>query len=114
VGVAEEANGGVLVGETGGGGQLVKDVAPSLRAVQRGVNDGKTRDHPRILQIPQPLLVVVAQHGVIVLRGGRQLRGRYVCRTVSKRRGAVLFFRVSNKLNLDRMTFAIDRCWLKA
>src|SRR5207247_5641798 len=57
----EETDGGVLVGETGGGGELVEDVTPALRTVERRVDNGKARDHPRVFEIAQPLAVVVGQ-----------------------------------------------------
>src|SRR5258708_4965523 len=56
--VAEETNGGVLIRKTGGCREFVKNVAPSLRTIQSGVDYREISDHPHILQVPQPLLVL--------------------------------------------------------
>ena len=47
----------VLVGEAGGGGEFVEDVAPALRAIEGGVDDGEVGDHPDVFQVAQPLAV---------------------------------------------------------
>ena len=55
VGVAEETNLGVLVGKAGGGGELVKDVAPALRRVERGVHHREIGGHAGVFEFAQPL-----------------------------------------------------------
>jgi hypothetical protein len=61
VGVAEKADAGVLVGEAGGGGKFVEDVAPTLRAVERGVDDGEAGDETDVTQFAQPFAIVLGQ-----------------------------------------------------
>src|ERR1039458_10898123 len=55
VGVAEEADLGVLLGKAGGGGELVEDVTPALRRIERGVNHREAGGHAGVLEIAQPL-----------------------------------------------------------
>ena len=61
MGVPEKADGGVLVGETGRGGQFVEHIPPALGAVEGRVDNRKARDHPDILQFAQPLAVFLGQ-----------------------------------------------------
>ena len=51
----------VLVGEAGGGGELVEDVAPALRAIEGRVDDREVGDHAHVLQVAQPLAVLGRQ-----------------------------------------------------
>ena len=51
----------VLIGEAGGGGELVKDVAPALRAIEGRVDDGEVGDHADVFQVAQPLAVFRGQ-----------------------------------------------------
>lgn len=59
--VAEEADAGVLVGEAGGGGELVEDIAPALRDIEGGVDHREAGDQAHIAQIAEPLAVLGGQ-----------------------------------------------------
>ena len=59
--VTKEANGCVLVSEAGGGGEFVEHVTPALRAIERGVNDGEIGHHARVLQVTQPLTIILGE-----------------------------------------------------
>ena len=61
VGVPVEAELRVLVVEARGGIELVEDVAPLVRGIERGVDDGEIAHLPDHLQIAQPLLVCVGE-----------------------------------------------------
>jgi hypothetical protein len=50
--VAEEAHLRVLVGEARGRLQLLEDVAPALRRIEGGVDDGKIGDEPERFTVP--------------------------------------------------------------
>src|SRR5438128_2694028 len=55
--MAEEANGRVLVRETGGGSEFVENVTPALRSIEGGVNNREACDHPNVFQLTQPLSI---------------------------------------------------------
>src|SRR5215470_9788497 len=59
--MTEEADARILIGETGSSVQLVEDVTPALRRVERRMNDGKAGHQPQILQIAQPFPVLLVQ-----------------------------------------------------
>ena len=58
VGVTEEANGRVLIGETRGRVEIIEDVTPLCRCIERGVHDGKIAHLPLQAQVAQPHLVL--------------------------------------------------------
>jgi hypothetical protein len=53
----KKQTGCVLIWKTGGGGELVEDVAPALRRVERGVDDGEVGDHAGVFEVAQPLFL---------------------------------------------------------
>ena len=55
--VTKKANRGVLIGETGGRLEGVKDVAPSLRRIESRMNNRKIADLPEQRKCAQPFLV---------------------------------------------------------
>ena len=59
--VAEETNASVLVGETGGGGQFVENVAPALGTIERSVDNGEAGDHANVFEIAQPLAIIFGE-----------------------------------------------------
>ena len=59
--MAKETDRGVLISETGGGGQSVKHVTPALRTVERGMDNLETGDEPDVLQFLEPLAVFFSQ-----------------------------------------------------
>src|SRR2546425_13332249 len=59
--MAEETDRGVLISETGGGGQSVKHVTPALRTVERGMDNLETGDEPDVFQFLEPLAVFFSQ-----------------------------------------------------
>ena len=59
--MAEETNGGVLIGEAGRGGEPVEDVAPTLRPVKSGMNNLKAGDQPDVFKFLEPLPVLLGQ-----------------------------------------------------
>src|SRR5205823_1369086 len=61
VGVAEEANRRVLIGETGNGVEAVEDVVPSLRRIERRVDNREIADLTGEWERDQPFLVGSAQ-----------------------------------------------------
>ena len=61
VGVAVKAELRVLVVEARRGIELVEDVAPLVRRIERGVDDREIAHLPDHLQVAQPLLVVLGQ-----------------------------------------------------
>src|SRR6478672_7117141 len=61
VGVPEETDRRVLVGETGPGIQRVENIVPSFRCIERGVDDGEVADRASEGQAAQPFLVGLAQ-----------------------------------------------------
>src|SRR5690348_3828513 len=59
--MTEKANGRVLIGKTGGRIEVVKDVAPLRRSIERGVNNGEITHLPLQFQFAEPLLVGIGQ-----------------------------------------------------
>ena len=51
MGVSEETDGGVLVGEAGRRGEFVEDVAPALRLIERGVDDREIRGQSHVAKL---------------------------------------------------------------
>jgi hypothetical protein len=61
VSVAEETDGSVLVGETGGGIEIAKDVTPLRGSIESGVHNGEIAHLPLEAQVAQPFTVLVTQ-----------------------------------------------------
>jgi len=59
--MAEEADLGVLIRKTGGGGEFVEDITPALRRIERGVDHREVGGHAGIFQVAQPLLFLRVQ-----------------------------------------------------
>ena len=59
--VSVEANLGVMIVKAIGSGELVENVRPFLRQIERGVDDGKALDLPDIFQVAQPGPLFFAQ-----------------------------------------------------
>jgi len=51
----------VLIRKTGGGGELVEDVTPAFRRVERGVDEGEVGDYFGVFEVAQPLAFLVGQ-----------------------------------------------------
>ena len=68
--VAKKTNGGVLVGEAGGRIEIVKNVAPLIRRIERGVDDGEVAHLTRKTQGAQPFLVLVSEVRARPVDGG--------------------------------------------
>ena len=61
MGVAEKTNRRVLIGEARGGVEIVEDVAPLRRRIERRVDDGEIAHLSLQSQVAQPFLVFVGQ-----------------------------------------------------
>ena len=69
VGVAVEAEVGVLVAEAGGGIELVEDVAPFVRGIEGGVDDGEIADLADEAEVAEPLFIFVGEIGASPVDG---------------------------------------------
>ena len=61
MGMAKETELGVLVGKTGRRRQFVKHVTPALGRIERGVDDGEVVDQFGVLQVTEPLALLVGK-----------------------------------------------------
>ena len=61
VGMPKKTNRRVLIGETGGGIEIVEDVTPMPGTIERGVDDREIAHLPQQSQLAQPFLVLVGQ-----------------------------------------------------
>lgn len=61
MGMAEEADAGVLVSEAGGSSEFIEDVAPALGPIERGMDDGKAGDEANVPEVAEPFEVVLGE-----------------------------------------------------
>src|SRR5215204_2540614 len=57
MGMAEEADGSVLVGKAGGGGEFVEDIPPALGSIESGMDNSEAGDHAHVFELAKPLSV---------------------------------------------------------
>ena len=70
MGMPKKADFCILIGEAGGGLQLVEHVAPAFRFIQRGVNNRKVGYQSKVFQVPEPLTIIFGQLFLGPFNGG--------------------------------------------